>query len=130
MWDILWGEIRGDPWTARGLNAHRLTLQSWGMPLELPHNDWLKLWYDLGLLGTAGYLLIMMIQVALLVRIAKRSSFNRSLRMLAYAAATAFVPYAVVMLIDNVTLYVQYFGNLHFALIGLVYGAQRGRQSG
>jgi hypothetical protein len=45
------------------------------------------------------------------------------LQMLAYGAATAFVPYAIIMLTDNIILYVQFFGNLHFALIGIIYGA-------
>jgi hypothetical protein len=45
--------------------------------------------------------------------------------MLVYGAASAFVPYSLIMLTDNVILYVQFFGNLHFTLIGIIYGALR-----
>ena len=75
----------------------------------------------MGLLGAGIYLFAMAWQAFALVGIAQKSTGAQ--RMLAYASATAFVPYAVIMLTDNVVLYVQFFGNLHFALIGIIYGA-------
>jgi len=123
MFDILWLGIEEHPLLGNGFNAHRSSLLDFGLLTYLPHNDWLKLWYDIGLLGAGLYFVTLLVQMVLLVRIAKASS--GPLRLLAYGAATAFVPYALIMLTDNVILYVQFFGNIHFALIGLVYGNRR-----
>jgi O-antigen ligase len=121
MWNILWEGVKEKPWFGNGWNVHRTTLLSNEIPTYLPHNDWLKLLYDVGIVGVVIYLLTMIFQVFFLARIAHRSI--GSLQMLAYGATTAFVPYAVIMFTDNIVLYVQYFGNLQFALIGIIYGA-------
>lgn len=123
MWDILWPGVEENTLLGNGFNMHRVALINSGSRLYLPHNDWLKLLYDTGIVGTGLYLITMLLQMFYLVRIARWSSGAQ--RMLVYGAATAFVPYAVIMLTDNVMLYVQYFGNLHFLLIGIVYGAMR-----
>lgn len=121
MWDLLWLGIEKEKWFGNGWNSHRTALLRAGFPLYTPHNDWLKLWHDIGAVGIGLYLITMLLQIFFLVRIARSSSGNH--QMLAYGAATAFVPYMLIMLTDNVVLYVQFFGNLHFALIGIVYGA-------
>ena len=123
MWDILWPGVEENPWLGNGFNMHRKTLINYGSILYLPHNDWLKLLYDMGIVGAGIYLIIMVLQMLSLIKIARWSSGAN--RLLAYGAATAFVPYALIMLTDNVILYVQFFGNLHFALIGIIYGALR-----
>jgi len=121
MWDVLWYGVREHPWLGNGWNMHRTALLSAGFPTYAPHNDWLKLWHDIGIIGIGLYLITMLLQVFFLVRIARFSTGAH--QMLAYGAATAFIPYMLIMLTDNVVLYVQFFGNLHFALIGSVYGA-------
>jgi O-antigen ligase len=121
MWDILWEGVRTSPWFGNGWNSHRVALLSAGLPTYAPHNDWLKYTYDMGFVGAGLYFCIMLWHMAALVKIARSS--DGAHRMLAYGAATAFVPYMLIMLTDNVVLYVQFFGNLHFVLIGVVYGA-------
>ena len=121
MWDLLWEGVEASPWFGNGWNSHRVLLLSANLPTYAPHNDWLKITYDMGFAGSGLYLFIMFWQMAGLVKVANR--VNGDHRMLAYGAATAFVPYILIMLTDNVVLYVQFFGNLHFALIGVVYGA-------
>ena len=123
MFDVLWSGVEKRPVLGNGFNSSRTELLKSGLPTYLPHNDWLKLLHDMGCAGAGLYLITMVLQVLFLVRIASRSAGAH--RMLAYGAATAFVPYALIMLTDNVTLYVQYFTNLHFVLIGIVYGALR-----
>jgi hypothetical protein len=129
MFNVLWPGVEDSPLLGNGFNTHRTALINSGiLLLYLPHNDWLKLLYDMGLVGAGLYLITMVLQMFSLVRIARRSAGAH--QMLAYAAATAFVPYALIMLTDNVILYVQFFGNLHFALIGIVYGAlQRDKET-
>ena len=44
-------------------------------------------------------------------------------RLLLLAGASAFIPFAILMYTDNILVYVSYFGNLQFAILGLGYGA-------
>jgi hypothetical protein len=121
IWNILWDGVERKPWFGNGWNFHRTTLRIFGLSTFLPHNDWLKLLYDMGVAGTGIYLIIIILQMLSLARIARQTTGNH--RMLTYGVATAFIPFMLIMLTDNVILYVQFFGNLHFALIGIVYGA-------
>lgn len=121
MWDIIWYGVKEKPLLGNGWNAHREAILRAGFPSYAPHNDWLKLWHDIGAIGVGLYGLTMLLQIIFLFQIARCSTGAH--RMLAYGAATAFIPYMLIMFTDNVVLYVQFFGNLHFALIGIVYGA-------
>ncbi|MFZ2406834.1 MAG: O-antigen ligase family protein [Methylobacter sp.] len=121
MWDILLLGVQEEPFFGNGWNTHREALLRSGFQMYAPHNDWLKLWHDIGAIGIGLYALTMLLQIFFLVRIASSSTGPH--QMLAYGAATAFIPYMLIMFTDNVVLYVQFFGNLHFALIGIVYGA-------
>ena len=125
FYNILWPEVEDRPWFGNGFNSYRSIFTEFGLATYLPHNDWLKLLHDMGIVGAGLYLMTMVLQMFFLIRMASRSADAH--RMLAYGAATAFVPYALIMLTDNVTLYVQYFTNLHFVLIGIVYGALKKR---
>lgn len=128
MWEELWENWKKSPWTGHGLNASRSVLREAGYILYLPHNDWLKLLHDMGIIGVVSFGSTMVLQVLGLLSLAHK--LKGTSRSLAYAAASAFVPFAIVMVTDNVTLYVQYYSNLHFALIGIVYSlASRKRQS-
>lgn len=120
MWDVLWYNAKKEPWLGNGWNYHRVVLPMYGLNTHAPHNDWLKLFHDMGILGVGLYLVTMIIQILYLIRVARRSSGAH--QMLSYGAATAFIPYALIMFTDNVILYVQFFGNLHFAIIGIVCG--------
>ena len=121
MWDVLLLGVNEKPFFGNGWNSHREVLLKAGFRTYAPHNDWLKLWHDIGALGIGLYGLTMLLQIFFLVQIARWSAGAH--QMLAYGAATAFIPYMLIMFTDNVVLYVQFFGNLHFALIGIVYGA-------
>jgi hypothetical protein len=123
FYNILWPEVEDRPWFGNGFNSYRSIFTEFGLATYLPHNDWLKLLHDMGIVGAGLYLLTIVLQALFLIKIAQRSAGTH--RMLAYGAATAFIPYALIMLTDNVILYVQFFGNLHFALIGIVYGTLR-----
>jgi len=124
--DVLWPGVEQEPVWGNGFNSYRSVFTETGLERALPHNDWLKLWHDFGAMGMGLYALTMLLQIFFLTRIARRSTGAH--RMLAYGAATAFVPYMLIMFTDNVVLYVQFFGNLHFALIGMVYGAVIGEE--
>ena len=120
VWEYLWYGVKEKPLLGNGWNSHRSKLFSLGYQNYAPHNDWLKLLYDIGAIGTGLYALTMLLQIFFLVRIARWATDLQ--QMLSYGAATAFIPFMLIMFTDNVVLYVQFFGNLHFALIGIVYG--------
>jgi len=45
-------------------------------------------------------------------------------RLLFLAGASSFIPFMIFMYTDNIMVYVSFFGNLQFTLLGIAYGAQ------
>lgn len=89
-----------------------------------PHNDWLRVRYEYGLFG------ILILAMTLLVQMLHALWRSRRLRtsgaeIFLYVGAGAFIPMAIFMFSDNVMLYAAWFGNLHFAMLGLGYAALR-----
>ncbi|HRG16382.1 MAG TPA: O-antigen ligase family protein [Pseudomonadota bacterium] len=84
-----------------------------------PHNDWLRLRYEYGLIGTLLFAATMLIQTWHGWRAARRVPSPINIHL--YVGVSAFLPMAIFMLSDNVILYVAWFGNLQFALLGLGY---------
>ncbi len=119
MWETLWDQVDESPLLGHGLNASRSRMGWAGFELYLPHNDWLKVLYDFGLVGVTALALAMLATGIGLVRRARRMATNG--RILAYAAAAGFIPFALIMLTDNPVLYVQFYGNLHFLLLGAAF---------
>lgn len=87
-----------------------------------PHNDWLRMRYEYGMLGLSIFALTMLAQMRHAYRRAKwlRAS---SAAIFLYAGAGSFIPMAIFMGSDNVMLYAAWFGNLQFAMLGLGYAA-------
>lgn len=138
MWEVLWDGIPENPWFGHGINQSRFALNGAGFELYLPHNDWLKLLYDVGWLGAGLYGFSIIVQVFSLLRLAHSAYPEKVVGdtrefpgdrpisgILAAASAAGFVPYVLIMLTDNVILYAQFYGNLHFTLIGLAYGTRQ-----
>lgn len=122
MWEGMKQGIRQEQWLGHGAGAGELFIRSiTNGQAGYPHNDWLLTLYDYGILGTAALVLSMLAAcVHASVHARKRSGVAR---LLLLAGASAFVPFAILMYTDNILVYVSYFGNLQFALLGLGYGA-------
>ncbi len=84
-----------------------------------PHNDWLRLRYEYGLIGTLLFAATVLIQAWHGRRLARRLPSPLNIHL--YTGVSAFLPMAIFMLSDNVILYVAWFGNLQFAMLGLGY---------
>lgn len=84
-----------------------------------PHNDWLRLFYDYGLLGVSVFVLCFGTQVWLLIRLLRGTA--GLLRALVCTCLTALICFAALMVTDNVILYTAFFGAPLFMLIGLVH---------
>ncbi|MFM2074945.1 MAG: hypothetical protein RJB34_1250 [Pseudomonadota bacterium] len=91
-----------------------------------PHNDWLRLWYEYGLLGLLIFAAAMLMQMRHAYRGAHRNRSSPA-ALLLYVGAGSFIPMAIFMGSDNVMLYAAWFGNLQFAILGLGYAALHAR---
>jgi O-antigen ligase len=121
MWKRLWSGIEEQPWLGHGGNADATDLLAAGFPIYLPHNDWLRILFNYGIVGCVLYAGAMILQILHGWRWAGLSPPHT--RVLLFAGLSAFVPYAVVMFTDNILIYAQFYGNLHFLLLGLAYGS-------
>lgn len=92
-----------------------------------PHNDWLRVRYEYGILGVSLFALTLLAQLRHALRRARRVRLPGAAIFL-YVGAGAFIPMALFMSSDNVLLYAAWFGNLHFAMLGLGYAALRSVQ--
>jgi len=126
-WDMLIDEIPNALWLGHGSNSTQTFLQAQIDSFDHPHNDWLRLLYEYGLIGTALFLVTVLIQVRTLIRMAK-ASVSMHGRFACYTAASLFIPFCILMITDNIILYAAYFGNIHFILIGLSYAQYRAEQ--
>ena len=93
-----------------------------------PHNDWLRLRYEYGLLGMSLFALTMLGQVGHALRRLRRMPPEAAIFF--WVGAGAFLPMALFMFSDNVILYAAWFGNLQFAMLGLGYAALRPERRG
>ncbi len=91
-----------------------------------PHNDWLRVRYEYGVLGLLIFASTMLVQMRHAYRRAKWLHSSRAAIFL-YAGAGSFIPMAIFMGSDNVMLYAAWFGNLQFAMLGLGYAALKSR---
>lgn len=92
-----------------------------------PHNDWLRVRYEYGILGMSLFALTLLIQMRHALRRFRRLRSSGAAIFL-YVGAGAFIPMALFMSSDNVMLYAAWFGNLQFAMLGLGYAALRSAQ--
>ncbi|MDO3720315.1 hypothetical protein QVZ43_01205 [Marinobacter sp. chi1] len=115
-------------WFGHGANAVEEITRTYFDGLTHPHNDWLRLQHDYGTLGMLIFAFTLVVQALSAWRVA-RTLHGEAARFM-YAAASAFIPMAMFMFTDNVIMYVAWFGNLHFAMLGLGYAAARSQRTG
>lgn len=126
MQDMMRDGIREDPWFGKGGNATLTMLRDAEIELEQPHNDWLRITYNYGILGCVIYAGALLFQVRHAWRMAKRAPPQA--QVLFYAGLSAFVPYIALMHTDNILIYTQFFGNIQFLMLGLAYGCVQGEE--
>jgi len=124
MAGVLLAEIAERPIWGHGANASEdLILKLTEGRLTHPHDDWLRFLYDYGVVGTALFLLTLVVQVRHLLRKARRC--EGEIRTLFFAAASTFLPFILMMFTDNIVLYAAFYGNLQFTILGLAYSAEK-----
>ena len=114
-------------WLGHGANTtEAISLYIAG--LTHPHNDWLRLRYEYGVLGMLLFVLTMLAQAGHALRRLRRMPPEAAIFL--WVGVGAFLPMALFMFSDNVILYAAWFGNLQFAMLGLGYAALKSVKRG
>jgi O-antigen ligase len=121
IWEKMKYEIAKKPLFGHGANSSEIFVRRLTGELTHPHNDWLRLQYDYGYVGTIIFAFCLLLQF--LHAIKKGSKATLQVRKLFFASSLSFIVFALFMLTDNIILYVAFFGNLQFTIIGLSYAA-------
>ncbi|HXY62467.1 MAG TPA: O-antigen ligase family protein, partial [Nitrospirota bacterium] len=122
IWERIEAEIGKQPWLGYGANASERFVSRLTGGIAHPHNDWLRLLYDYGYLGTSVFGICLLMQMWDLLKRARDVAGEN--RILFNAGATSFIVFVLFMFTDNIILYVAFFGNLQFTVLGLAYAAQ------
>ena len=126
MLQRLWSGVTEKPWLGHGGNADATDLLDAGFEGVQPHNDWVRILFNYGIVGCALYVGAILLQIYHGWRWAGLAPPHT--RVLLCAGLSAFVPFTVVMFTDNILIYAQFYGNLHFLLLGLAYGSLAAEQ--
>lgn len=123
-WPLLLDGFEQAPWLGNGWNASQGDLQKIYESFAHPHNEWLRLLYDLGIVGTLGFILCMVYLLIILRRISLDATILEN-RFLASFALMSFVPYFMLMLTSNPLMHAAFFVNLQFAVAGFCISSRR-----
>ncbi len=121
MWDMMKPGIKEKPIFGHGANASEMFILVLTGGLAHPHNDWLRLLYDYGYVGTFIFALCILMQFFHTLKRAKKTSGET--KNLFFAGASSFLPFVLFMFTDNIILYAAFFGNLQFTILGLAYAS-------
>ena len=111
--------LNNNYWIGNGSNSSEaISMDAGGV--SHPHNDWLRIQYEYGMLGLIIFISTVLAQI---YRAAlKLKGLPKRFFPLFCLGFGAFIPMAIFMASDNILLYIAWFGNLQFAAIGLFYG--------
>jgi O-antigen ligase len=124
MWEQMFARAQEEHWTGRGSGTGETLVYQITGGAGYPHNDWLLTYFDYGVLGIAVFTGCMLLTVWDCLRKA-RICRHPETRLLLLAGASAFIPFMLMMMTDNIMVYASFFGNLHFTFLGLAYGSLR-----
>lgn len=122
MWEHFKLGIKDEPLFGHGVGAGEILARLITFNLSgYPHNDWLLTLYDYGYFGTIIYALSLI--VASLHAFRRAAFASKNGRLLFLAGAASFIPFAMLMYTDNIMIYVSFFGNLQFTILGIAYAS-------
>jgi O-antigen ligase len=124
MWERMFARAQEEHWTGQGSGTGETMVYQITGGTGYPHNDWLLTYFDYGVLGVSVFTGCMLLTMWDCLRKA-RVCRHPETRLLLLAGASAFIPFMLMMLTDNIMVYASFFGNMHFTLLGLAYGSLR-----
>ena len=127
MWEKMGAAVEDEYLTGHGSGMGETFTYGITRNIAYPHNDWLLMQYDYGLVGTVIFLVcILLTMIHALVQ--TRHCSDDAIKLLLLTGSAGFMPFMLLMFTDNITVYVSFFGNLHYVILGLGYAALRQKQ--
>jgi O-antigen ligase len=109
LWAIAWAAFLASPIIGRGLGSSTAVIQE-TFPAEgirVPHNEYVRLLTDTGVLGVVLFLIAMMIWFRAALRLAKNQ--DPLVREFSFAAAAVLIGWLLIAITDNA---IDYYSNL------------------
>jgi O-antigen ligase len=119
MWDRLILGILDNPWWGHGSNASGYCVDVAGGGRDNPHNDYLRLIYDFGFIGFGIFVLTILAQLKNIYEHIKTS--KGIVRLFFILSLNSYIPFLLLMMFDNVILYVMDFLYLQYTVITFAY---------
>jgi hypothetical protein len=116
-WPIYWGEIMKQPWFGHGstmsVDFGNITFIRWSHP----HNEYIRILFDYGFLGAILFL-IPILNLAYQCFKGTRHALTEETKFLCSVGLWGIIAMFLLAITGNVLMYVAWYGNLLFALIG------------
>lgn len=112
--------IKKSPILGNGPRSDLKLLNKLNFQISEVHSDYLSVRYNYGLVGLVVLLITFAVQFLHLYFSSKKYKIV-IFKIVIYSALTLFIPLLGFMYSDNVLKYAIYFGNFHFALMGISY---------
>jgi O-antigen ligase len=126
VWNAIIESAWQRPWIGHGLGSSQAVTDAFFENISHPHNDYLRIWHDLGFLGLAPLLLAFGSWLWILLRDCYRAERTRGPGTeLEFAAALVLVGLIIIMIPDNALIYTFVMGPA-----GVIVGAALGRRQG
>ncbi len=119
-WPLIYAEVKNRPWQGHGVGTTRSFVPTVWEDMTLPHNDYLRIAFELGLLGLTVFLLAAITQM-----FALRREMRLAKGIVRYAFAASLLGWWVFLIAactDNPLIYAVWFTNPLFAVMGAAYG--------
>jgi O-antigen ligase len=129
VWDYLFERAIESPMFGHGANASEPEVENLteGV-IAHPHNDWLRIFFDYGLIGLGAFAFGLFSLLHRVLR-AMKASVGMDKTLFA-AAATSLVCFAIMMITDNVIVYTAYLTSPLFLFVGALIGRSQAQATG
>ncbi|MEM1126796.1 MAG: O-antigen ligase family protein [Bacteroidota bacterium] len=104
LWSTVWASFLESPWYGQGLGASAQLIRAIGSQAEHPHNDYLRLMHDMGLIGLGWWILFALSSYGL-VRLGLRQALHPDEAVWHVTARNALLVISLSMITDNAVVY-------------------------
>ena len=118
-WPLIFEKAMELPLKGRGIGESAAFVPEVWQGIDKPHNDFLRIFFETGIVGVFLFTAAMIIQIVLLWRMTRRSDESN---WPATAALLGFVAFALLAATDNPIIYAVWFVHPLFGLTGAAYG--------
>jgi O-antigen ligase len=124
MWTTIWDSFSESPWIGKGPGSSTTVLANRFVGISHPHNDYLRILHDYGLIGLGFWMWLLVALLSALYRSWRSANQpNKSEEaQLKLVAFSAFIAFMLVMFTDNPVTYAFVIGPLG-ALLGIAIGS-------